>query len=176
MKKNNRCTSFWIVVITGCILGIALYNIVICAKEFFSANVYQVISLLFVLFITFLLTQRKNDYRRKIDMLDKMVVGIQEDISHGEIVSYKTEEQRSIALLKQKSIANRIQYLKESKIHNGIEYDVDYIAKEMERLREFYGAHMDDINYMEKSSADFEKYIVNICDKCFSIRLKLYED
>lgn len=176
MDKEKVVSIIGVVITLVCILGISVYNIVVSSEEFFDATVYQIISLLFALIITFLLTQRKNDYRRKIDMIDKMIAGIQEDLSSREFVLYETDAQMNIALLKQKSLANRIQYLMDSKIHNKIGKDVEYIAKEMENLREFYGAHMKDKDYMDKSSADIEKYIVNINDKCFSMRLKLYEN
>ena len=69
----------------GCVivflLGIGIYNIVVDAGAFFTASIYQIISLLFAIVITYLLTQRKNDKRRKNDMLDKMILGIQKDIS-----------------------------------------------------------------------------------------------
>ena len=164
----------------GCVivflLGIGIYNIVVDAGAFFTASIYQIISLLFAIVITYLLTQRKNDKRRKNDMLDKMILGIQKDISEKTLVCYATEEERSIALLLQKSLASRLEYLKNARMCASIVDEIDYISKEMENLREFYGSHMTDKEYMEKSSTDFEKYIVNISDKCFSIRLKLYEN
>ena len=159
----------------GAIVLIGIYNIIKYGQDFFKASIYQIVSLLFAIIITYLLTQKKNDARRKADMLEKMFLGIEKDITDKSLIQFVTVDERNIALLQQKSLASRLEYLKEAKICVDIASDVEYMAKEMENLREFYGAHMSDKDYMEKSTADMEKYIVNITDKCFAVRLKLYE-
>lgn len=176
MKTKKVLSIIGISMVLLFIVGIAIYNIVVNKTDFLDASIYQVLSLLFAITITYLLTQKKNDERRKNDMLDKMILGIQKDISEKSLVRYETEEEQTIALLQQKSLANRLEYLKDKKTCADIADEVDYISREMEHLREFYGSHMKDKDYMEKSSADIEKYIVNITDKCFYIRLKLYDN
>ncbi len=173
--KNKWITGIVFIFITVIIFAVAVYSVFSTGSVFFHISVFQVLSLLFVLYITYFLSQRRNDERRKIDIVDKMIFKIQEDVVKSELINYKSEEDKSMALLLQKSIANRLEYLNDSKIGSDIKGELEYIIAEVEKMREFYGSHMNDEEYMKKSSNDFRKYIVNISDKCNLMHIKLYE-
>ena len=160
-------------VVTMVILPIIMvWNICKNGTAFFDATIYQILSLSFAVVITFMLTQKKNDERRKIDMLEKMIASIQKDIQNPEVFGYDSEESRELALLNQKSLANRIDILTETCKNNK---DIEYIERELGELREIYGTHMNDGEYMKKSSRDLKRHIVNIEDKCSKIIFDLYK-
>lgn len=166
-------------IIIACIIGVVfgaltIYNIFYNSEGFWKISIYHILSLVFVIFISYFLVQKRTDERQKVSMVDKMIEDIQKSVSMDVVVGYETEEDRKQALLYQKSIANRIDYLQKSSVCSVIKEDLEYIKKEMESLREFYGNHMNDKSYMEKSTTDFNKYIVNICDKCYAMRLQIY--
>lgn len=171
IKGNSAIVIFGSIVL----LCIGVYNICTNGKSFFEASVYQVISLIFVLLITFYLTQMKNEERRKIDMLDRMLIDLQNELNADRFIKYETEDDIHMALLSQKSVANRLAYLRESGLFPKIMEEIKYIDNEITHLREMYGEHMNDKEYMNKSKKDFDKYITNAEDKIFSVHLKLYE-
>lgn len=166
-----------VIVILGSIVLLCIggYNIYTNGKSFFDASVYQVISLIFALAITFYLTQMKNEERRKIDMLDRMLLDLQNDINADSFIKYETEDDVHMALLRQKSVANRLAYLIERNPFPKAMEEIKYINNEIAHLREMYGEHMNDKEYMKKSKKEFNKYITNAEDKIFLVHLKLFK-
>lgn len=171
-KKGNIAIVIIGSMILLCLLG---YNVYAKGKVFFEASIYQIISLMFALLITFFLTQMKNDERRKLDMLDKMLIDIQKDLNDENILKFETEDERSMALLHQKSVANRLKYLVDNNLFPELEEEIKYIDNEIGHLRDMYGEHMTDMEYMRKSKKQFTLYITNVEDKIFLAHLKLFK-
>jgi hypothetical protein len=126
------------------------------------------------IFISYYLVQLKNDERRNRDNIDRIISKVQSLISNTELIDASTKNAQAKSLLLQKSLANKLEYIKMNCSHE-IKPDLEYICSEFEHLRELYGGHIHDNEYLIKSVDDFKKYIINIDDKCDSLHIKLYK-
>lgn len=154
---------------------VAIFNLMNNGELFWQATFYQIMSLLAVVFITYFLTQRLNDKRRKIDTVDHLLNEIQMMVNRQELHGYIESQDKSMALMYQRLLANKVECLKRyGKLGADIQNDVNYISNQCEEMKEFYGTHMEDKEYMKKSLMEFQKYTLNISERCDNIRIKLF--
>ena len=153
---------------TGIVLLISVALLLInCTKtEFFEANLIDIVTIAIAGIITWYLTEKQEDDRRRNDCIEHIIVEIEGMILSEEIFS----KEKKITLLKQSSCANRIKYLKDANFQE-IREDIEFISSQFEMLRNLYSEHMDDPSVVE---ADFRKIQSRIGDKCNKIRLGLY--
>ena len=159
------------IILVGCIY-IFKYNIK-NNIDFLKTPLSTLLTLFTGIVISFYLVQRKNDSRRKIDNIDKIINKVQADVNNTQLIDASSQSATNIALLKQKSLASRLEYINKHCPKN-IKKDLDYIMGQFLQLRELYGGHFMDQEYIVKSSDDFKKYITNIDDKCDAIHINLY--
>lgn len=168
-KNSKNILIFLLVLAVACL---AVYNLITNLKDFFTTSMVPLLSVLVVIFISYFLTQIKTDERRKLDCIEKIINKIQNEMKHSKTFQVSSLEENKMALLYQKSIANKIEYIISLNI-DVIKDQMKYVETEFFSLRELYGNHMHDSDYMDKSKDDIEKRIVNITDKCDEIMLKL---
>lgn len=152
-----------------CIIGfIALgtYNIVF-NKDFFKTPLTTLVSVLVAIILSYYLTQRKVDDRRRKEKIDQLLYKIQGIVLEDNFIIVQDTD-----LILHRSVANKIQYL-EKNIPNEIRDDVNRLANIFKDYRYFYGEHYKDDDYMKKSKKDLLNYITKIDDICDSIHMKL---
>lgn len=143
-------------------------------KDFFKMSLSTLMTIVTAIIISFYLVQKKKDERRKIDNIDKILTKVQLFINDTKLIDASTQSALNNALLMQKSLANKLEYIKKN-CPKEIEFDLLYICNEFQHLRELYGGHFKDEEYIKKSADDFKKFIINIDDKCDAIHMNLYD-
>ena len=168
-KRNRNKTSVIVCIIAAAILlSVAIYNIVVDSTGFWKTNVTSLLSILAVLFISYYLTQMRNDERKKIDNIERLILKIQQEVASEKIIHGKS----NMCLMYQRSINNKIEYLQNENL-TSISDELKYIHEQFQSLRDMYGEHMNDSNFPGSIEPDFNRIIVNIVDKCDMMLIEL---
>lgn len=159
---NKRNISKWICIGAIIVLVIiVLYNCVTDWKVFLTTNVTSVLSISAVLIVSYYLTQMRNDERKRIDNVERLIIKIQQEIVSEKVIHGKI----NMCLLYQRSIANKIGYLRGLDLTK-INDDLKYIDEQFITFKDLYGSHMNDTDFPESMEQDFQRLIINIIDRC----------
>lgn len=173
-SKRKEIISIAVTVVL-CIIGILLciYN-VLYNDKFFKVSVTSLLTIFIAVIFSYWFVQRKNDKRNKNEKIDKMVYKIQEIVCGSDFISSVNEDMSRKNLIRHRSVANKITYLKDvCGENNEVKSAIIEIEKEFESFREFYGNHYKDQEYMEKSQNELFNYITKIDDKADEIHVML---
>ncbi len=138
------------------------------SSDFFKASFIDVLTVLFGAVITFFMTQRINDRRRRNECIEHIIMEIESFVSNEE--NFQIEKR---TLVRQSSCANRIKYLKDSSFSE-IKKDIEFIHRNYEEIRDLYSNHCKSDADLKSVQVDIDKHRSNIVDKCNKIRISLY--
>ena len=133
-----------------------------------EANFTTLVSIVIAVLISYFFVQHRTDERRKQEKIDKLLYKIQDTILDEKFLTIKDED-----LIIQRSIVNKIGYIKENIKNDKIKEDIDRIEDLFSQYREFYGNHYSDSEYMKKSNKELQNYISRIDDTCDHLHMKL---
>lgn len=168
-SKSRHTKSIVICVIAAIILFVlGLYNAVKNAEDFWSTNITSLLSISAVLFISYYLTQMRNDERKRIDNIERLVMKIQAEISSETLYCGKS----NMCLMYQRSLNNKIEYLQEQNL-SSIGSGLDYIHEQFQTYRDMYADHMNDTDFPASIEQDFSRIVVNIVDRCDKMLIEL---
>lgn len=161
-RRDRNKTSIIVCIIAAIILiGIAIYNIVVDSAEFWTTNITSLLSISAVLFISYYLTQMRNDERKRIDNIERLILKIQQEVADEKMIHGKS----NMCLMYQRSTNNKIEYLQAQNL-SSISDELKYIHEQFQSLRDMYGDHMNDADFPNSREQDFSRIVVNIVDKC----------
>lgn len=132
IKRNLGATVVIFVVIIVCSLLI-LKNV--RDKEFFKADVIDIITILLGALIAFYLTERMTDRRRRNDCIEHIIMEIESFVSDDNNFTIDRG-----TLLRHGSCGNRIKYLKDASFSD-INKEISFIETQFEEIRELYSNH-----------------------------------
>ena len=138
-------------------------------SQFLEASLTDVITIVFASCITFYLTEKINDNRRRNDCIEQVIIEIERMVMDEAIFA-----QDESTLTYQSSCANRIRYLQEAGFSH-IQEDIDFIEEHFREIRELYSNHSKAKKELDVVKKDFQKQQRLICDKCTKIRIELYK-
>ena len=159
-----RSIIFGVVLIMAVILVFANYK----STTFWEAKITDIITIVLGAVITFFITERMTDKRRRNDCIEHIIMEIEAFVSDAE--NFKINKN---TLLKQASCANRIKYLKDASFSD-IEDDVAFIEQHFSEIRNLYSNHNSSDESLNEVRIDIDRHIDQIVDKCSKIRIGLY--
>lgn len=145
--------------------------------DFIKINAYEVLTIIIALFVTYYLTERKNDIRKLNDKVENICNDIQVYLRENyKIIPSKQNKER--VLMNIRYISNKIHILEKlSEKNNSIKEAVSYIKKEHDKYNEFVSTNLDqdekyflEQNRLEKIRAN----INNMDNKLDEIIVYLY--
>ena len=139
------------------------------STTFWNASFTEIITIGLAIFVSFYLTENLNDKRRRNDCIEHIVLEI-ESMMNEECVFSSNKKK---TLIYQQSCANRIKYLQDARFQD-IQESIDFIAREIDEIRNLYSNHNHDAKKIKEVRPDFERHRNLICDKCNKIRIGLY--
>ena len=168
-KRSGRISTVSIVCFAIIIGAVSIYNI--CTNDsFFELSVSATLNLAIIIFISYYLTQMRNDKRKQQESIERLIVKIQSEVIRPGLFNGDCEYK--IKLLHQRSITNKIEYIKKLGLAK-IATDISYIDTEYNTLRDLYSNHMNNSEDINKLRPDFEKHIMNIADRCDMILIEI---
>lgn len=154
------------------VLGICNY---VNNENFWEASIYQIVTLLMAILITFYATQYKNDQRKVKDYAENIIRKIQVIVDEEGFVTFdETTENKAVTMTNRK-LNNYIDILKEYGKKLGFQEEAEYIEEQFKSYRNIVDEHLSDKEYLSKSNTTFQMYAENIEHKCERIILNLYK-
>lgn len=177
MKKFRKDLPIMVIIglIILIIVGVNIYNYGV--KEFFKINIYQVITIIIAIFVTFYLKERKNDKMKLKGKIEDICNDIQSGLKDLYEIVPSSNTQKSF-LMKKRYIANKIQVLGKICQNDGqLEKAIIYIKNEYGKYDDFVANNLDqDDEYFLKENRleKIRSYINNIDNKVDEIIVYLY--
>ena len=148
--------------------GVGIYNLIVDWQKFLTTNITSLLSIFAVLLISYYLTQRKNDERKRIDNIERLILKIQQEVTKDSLIQSKS----NMCLLNQRSLNNKIEYLQKQGL-SLINKELEYIHEQFQTFRDMYGDHMNEPETIKSMEQDFNRIVVNIVDKCDFMLIEL---
>lgn len=144
------------------------------AKDFFTINIYHVLSISITIVFSFILAQVFTDERKQKEIIDSIIIEIKKMLYDEKFYKITEQTDKSCLLANIRLISNNIDYL--SKVNSKFlnENDVTYIKAYFEEYSEFIGEHIEDLKYLSDSEKSLHKKISLIDSKLNKMRLELY--
>ena len=155
--------------VIGVVIIITLLFINFSSTTFWNASFTEIITIGMAVFISFYLTEKLNDKRRRNECIEHIILELEQMMNEEYIFSIDKKK----SFMYQRSCANRIKYLKDANFQD-IREDINFIANEIETIKDLYSNHNQNKKSLEAHFADFDKHRNLICDKCNKIRIGLY--
>ena len=126
------------------------------------------------MFVTYYCTQRKNDERKKKEIMEEIIDKIQECILSDNACKKLNEMSQEEISMMQRRIRNKISFLAEKKDELGIKDEVELINNKFESYCDLIGNHIEQPEHLKESSKEIRNWLDLIDDNLDRIKLKLY--
>lgn len=167
LKKN-----YFLIFGTAFTLILILTN---CKNEkFWDISFSNILTCDIAIFITYFLTQYRQDNRIKIEKINGFIFDISNSINKIENINFDNTDFKPIFTMNIRKINNKLAILEKCKDKYKISEEVTYIKNEIEELNRFVSEKFNDVEYLKKSSITIKRHINNVDNKCDEIFSKLY--
>ena len=170
MKKKVLIAEFAFALL---ILGAAIYNI-IYNKEFFTVNIFNILTLAATVMFAFYFTQGISDDRRAREMAEKLLRKIQEEISDRRFCNICCEGDIEYIRIKTRSVANDIDCLVRLGQRLDIDEETKYILEKFNAYEALFGNHISQLEHLKNSRVDFQNNLDLVDNKCTYIITSFY--
>lgn len=144
-------------------------------ETFFKVPFTSIVSALAVVYVSFYLTQWRNDTREKIKHIGAIIDEIKFIINSDDLYLINSEMQKQRSLILQRKVANKITILKHYDLNNKIKCEIKALDDNYKELREFLGNHINDSEYIQKSKNEIARMASKIENNCDEICVYLHE-
>lgn len=166
IKKHKKGISTIIVstIILSVICGINIYNN--GWQEFIKINAYETMTIIIALFVTYYLTERKNDIRKLNSKIENICSNMQSYLREEyEVIPSKQNKEK--VLMNIRYISNKIHILEKlSEKNKEIKNAVNYVKVEHNKYKEFVTDNLDqeDAYFQEEKRQEKIKSMINKMD------------
>lgn len=170
-KQIEKCA---LIVVAAIIAGLAVWNL-ICNKSFFEASASSLLSALIVVIVSYYLVQRRNDDGRQKEVFIKVLESLQAIAASEDSYVITSDTDPKLLTSRFRDITNRVKILEAYKERFGIEEDARFIAEKFEEYRQLASDHIDDLDYLSKSSEELHRPLRLIESRAYEAMLRLYD-
>ena len=153
-------------------LGLVLHNIN-TNDDFFKTSITNVLTLIVAVVLTYYMSQRRNDVRRKKDVVSKILDKICVLISDSRMCEITEKKDVEFILINIRTISNKITCLESLSVQLGYKNELDQIKNIFSEYEDFVSEHISDIDYLKKSRKDLSNKIALIEKKCDTILVNI---
>ena len=161
------------------VLSIFIHSIINAAnaqviKDYFSIPFYAIINITIAIYFAYFLTQHRNDMRKKKEIAQDIIEKVLIDLTSEKMYVIFDEDALKYISIKQRSVKNRLDMLKEYEKSFCIKEDIKYINDNINMYWDFVSNHIHDLEYLKKSEGDLLKYITNSINRLEKMVVQLY--
>ena len=170
-KKYNKKDIGIIAILILFVLASSVYNW--SSKSFFKMDLYKIISLTLIVGVSYYLTQKKLDNRKKRDVLNEIInviINTTYQLNKNTIQS----ENAKLFVMEIRNIENKISLIEKVSKEYKVTDEINYIKREVETINDMISNHISDKDTLLKIFVDIEKHIKNIQNKCEEMQFKIY--
>ena len=142
-------------------------------EQFFSINVFNGITMLWTVGLTFVLTQGFNHYQRKTDVMIKIMQGLLDNIDEYKTCNFTENFKTEDILMRNRQIRQRIQLLKKYSEKYGIKDEIYFIEDKFSEYDLIISEHISDVEYLVKMRSNLERPIKLIQERIYQAMLKI---
>lgn len=166
MKENKKI----IYIIGGVIFCLFVYNIGLSVVKgtlfsYIKMPIYNIVNCFIAFFIAYVFAQARTDFRKNKDVACAVIDRILVDLSDSRMHSICNESDINFVRLRQRSINNRLELLKNFQNIFDIRDGISYTQKEYQAYWDFFSNHIYDIEYLKKSSTELMNHIQNMSNQ-----------
>ncbi|WP_313583322.1 hypothetical protein [Lacrimispora sp.] len=140
--------------------------------DFFKTPLSTIISLVIAIIVSYYFVQKKTDDRRKKEKIDRLLYKIQDLIADEAFLSVESDEIIRKNHILHRSVGNKLKYVNEN-VDGLFANEMKKISETFEEMREFYGNHYNDPDYVNKSVKEITNFKSIIDDNCDKIHMEL---
>jgi len=157
-----------------------IHNLISAIKQekvsnFFEAPLYTIINIFIAIFFAYFMTQYKNDTRRKKEIVESIVNKLLADFCDKRMYCITCESDITHIRITQRSIANRINLLKEYEKEFKIADDIKYISDNYQLYWDTISNHITDLEHLKKSENDLLNIVTKAKNRLEKIIVYLYK-
>ncbi len=171
MKKKIISVIIWLFII--CLIVLLIYNIITSA-DFFATSISTFVTFGIAVFVTYYLTQGKNDDRCTRETIVKVIDQIQLFTISPERIIFSESTDHKTLLLELRRLRSKIEILSFYAKQYGYETEYLEIKTQFDNYENFCDTHYQDLQHMQKSYLEIMRWMQNIDSRCDNIRVKLY--
>lgn len=140
---------------------------------YFVLPLSSLINITLAFFIAYVFSQKQTDFRKKKDILSNIIDKIIVDLSDHKMYDISSQNDVRFILMRQKSIDNRINLIKEFEKDFDITAEIKYVEEESKRYWAFISENVEKIQYLQESKKELQNFIQNIINKLECIVVKI---
>ena len=169
MKK----TFNWFVIILFFLAVGALVFLNFKNNNFFEMNLYQILSLSFVVIVSYYLTQKKLDSREQREVINELITEIINCTFELTLDALQSEKSK-LFMMELRNIENRLSLLEKTSKMYDTEAEIEYLKSQHKNIHDLVSTHIGDNVTLNNIFVDIERDADNIRNKCKEIQFKLY--
>ena len=134
--------------------------------DFFKMNLYQIVSLSFVVFVSYYLTQKKLDSRKQREVINELITEIINCTFELTLDALQSEKSK-LFMMELRNIENRLSLLEKTSKMYDTEAEIEYLKSQHKNIHDLVSTHIGD-------NVTLNNIFVDIRNKCKEIQFKLY--
>lgn len=173
-KKRKWLIKICFTAFALCMIALAYHNYKV-NSEFFIMPLSTCISICVAVGISYILTQRQTDTRKRKDILLNLLNSLQNMIGGCDSYIICDDTTKASVNMKKREISNKIEILKEYKDEFDFDTEIKSIQEKFDEYEEFIGNHIEDLDYLKRSTAELQRPLLIMNDDIYKVMLKLYK-
>mgnify|MGYP000852121859 CR=1 FL=1 len=173
MNKILR-TGIYIVMGLTAVGIIVLCVVNICTnKQFWQFNIFNGITMLWTVGLSFIVTQSFSRYQRKADVLIKMLQELLDSISEYKTCQFSQNAKQEDILMQNRQIKQRIGLISQYAQKFGIKQELEFIDAKFKEYEETVSEHITDPSYLAQSYTVLARPIKLMQERIYQAILKI---
>lgn len=169
----NKTISKIIVIVFSVVLVIlGIYNI-FNNTEFWKLTITNILTLGVAIIITYYMTQKTNEERRKKDIVGKILDRLYVLITDSRMCEISSRQDIDFVLINIRTISNKITCLKDFSESLNYAQEINQMESLFSEYEDFVSDHVEDVEYLTKSKKQLSNKIALIDNKCDMILIKI---
>lgn len=170
LKKTNPLVVLFAVIT----VALGIYNV--GKEKFFELNLYNCLYLLVVLFISYYLTQSRNDVRKRKDVQIAVIESLLKTISQAYEIKITTQEDTQWLLASKRDLSNKIALIcDEENGFNLVTADIEFLKDKENEYDQIIGNHISDVEHLNKARSEIHRPLVLLEQRLYKIMLAVYK-
>lgn len=171
MGGNVKYLIGMILVLISFLAGLNVQNL---TSNFFEISLFEVIYIVILIYISFYLTQKKEDERKLKEKSEDLLYKLNNIISDQRFIQIETKDDVEYVNQQHQRISNIINTLQKIKISKEFNLNIDVILSKIDQHRNIIGNHINDVSHLNKCKPDFIVIISVIKSKVDDSVVEMY--
>ena len=174
MKVWQKRTIICIIIAGG--ISIVILCIINACKNntFWTFNIFNGITMLWTVGISFLLTQVFSKQQKHIEIIAKVLQELIINIDESRTCNISTSDgTNQILLMQNRQINQQIALLKQYAKQFGFDKEIQFVSDEFNQYEKIISDHITDLDYLSKSRNELSRPIKLIREKLYEVLMKI---